>query len=325
MQICILEKEDYELVDKMVKTSLSIEDLYKKLCLLEVFGKKDSSQYEKFFNYLLIALEVEKNLYDNNDLNSIKSKTLIEYLIDQEKSQKIISDSEYIVKGNTTDANIRRVINKLYTKMNSDYSGMRLLLEEDGIDYSEDFYNDWSIKSYAENDVNYELNRLFLSNLSSMMNDSNYKHFTFTKYVLSFLDHTLEEDMINSRFSFDNNVCLYGNALAEICKMKNDYEFHKSGILIKRVLYNLKKMSLLNENTSKEELELREAYLKAYFALLDDNTLADLNKKYYGILRIISKNGDKLSSYVHGIIKNCFIDAKKDREKILTLKLPRNN
>lgn len=63
-------------LENMKKTTNSIMNLYKKLCKLEILNQKNTQNYNKYMEYLKIALEVEKEKYrslTNEELENLQT------------------------------------------------------------------------------------------------------------------------------------------------------------------------------------------------------------------------------------------------------------
>lgn len=335
MVTCILEKEDYQVLESLFKTSESIEKIYQRLYKLEINGKKNSIEYRKYFDYLNISLEVEQRLYNENDMNAIKCSALLDYIL-KEKLLHCVSDDECIAKRNYKNANIRRVYNILDNKMHEDYEGMKDLEANDSVDETsfDKEYLDFRFRSFlVKQNIEKETNMNFLIFLNEYYNKSSFKNFrndiTRIKYYLAMINKDIESELIYNNFEIIKNVLINSNIYAYCYGMSNtDY------LMLQKYFGQVNAMEQINNILKYNDLQyldfnnscdicIRSCLLRSYLLLLDDLTLLELNDMFKE--NLYKKAKEKIKHYVsESIIKDCFYNLYVDRNKQFILRLGDN-
>lgn len=328
---CILEKEDYDLLDTLIRISESIGKLYQNLFQLEVNGKKNSQEYRKNLDYLMIAREVEERLYSDNDMNAIKCSELLKYML----SQKIInniSNNQSIIMPNYLEGKVRRVYNRIENKMHADSKGM-ISLMEDTKDAEFTIPRDLLELNYSklilQKNLEKESYLLFLGILFESLptNLSKYKNNLLNiKYYLSFINTNVEQELLYVNFNIEDKVNVLSNLFAycngidleEYYLLQNIFGFTNS----LQEVYSLLSLNDLNylDNRYNFQAYVHSCLLRSYLTFLSDLSVLELNKKFNDLLNAKAK--EKIKYYIsEKIIKECFYNIYVDRNKQVVLKL----
>lgn len=231
----VMEKQDFEQIADLIKTTSSIETLYKRLFELEVEGKKDADVHRTTLDYLDIALEVENKLYSDCNLDSSKCIAWVNYLLKERFSEncdievediiKQYFDVEFknapkysfadglesIMKQDYSNRVIRRILNILIDKIITDRqfikeqlpNGMEGLAKQSGIDKSD---------------------KIVLPIILQIISESVLK----TLYNNIEIQKVLEEDLLNSYLYFlqesmSHNEC--GHFVMQLLRSKYNVAF----------------------------------------------------------------------------------------------------
>ena len=328
---CILEKEDYVLLDSLIRISDSIGKIYQNLFQLEISGKKNSSEYIKYLDYLSIAREVEQKMYDKNDMNALKCCELLKYILSQEMMDNI-SDDQSLIKANYREGKVRRVYNILNGRMVDDTKGMVYLMRK----YNE---TDFTIPQEVV-EINYkgkvieriidkERNMLFLGILLHNIPENLIKRtsdLVNLKYYLAFINIDVEQELMLSSFKVDEKVPLLSNVIADCYGMKqteyytlqNIYGFSHSLQQVNHLL-TFDDLHYLSSECQYQSY-IYSSLLRSYMTFLSDISVLELNKKFNDILN--SKAKEKIKHYIsERIIKRCFYNIYIDRNNQMVLKL----
>ena len=303
---CILEKEDYLVLESLIKTSESIEEIYHHLFRLELIDQKDSLEYQKYFDYLKIAIEVENRIYEENDFNTSKCSAFLGVLNDTFKGRFHTAFDSISIK-DFKNASLYRVYNVINNR----------IYENDDIDDEEIDENPYS--TFIINMLEKETCLLLLSKIASDKKLSQ-TNIIRIKYYLSFVNNKLENELIDSVFNVSNSVFVHSYLYANIYGEGDKYSSLVNFYCYSGALYEIRHILAFNDNDlfkKNDNVIVRLEILKAYLALADDETMADVND-YLNNLVYDKHLEDKI---IVERLKNLFINIQKTREKLLLLKL----
>lgn len=339
-----IEKRDLEQIENIIKTTQSIETLYKRLYELEINGKKDTKEFKTNYDYLTIALEVEENNYKNANLTAEKIQAWIKYIFETKVPKEFYSDSESVVRQDYSNKTIRRILNILSNKKRSYFEVpeeisndvfLKNIMKLAGIDNPSELFEE-ATQATAEMDFafNKDYTNSILHIIKELLNKKEYANYKNnligTKYYLSFLNKTVEEGLLFSEFEIPEMLYFISSNKANVYKLdstefkifKKEYAFEKTIVQILGML-KLSDLDYANEKNAITSI-LRECFIRAGFMLLDEDTLEDLNYEFHEFL----ESNDFLEEHKHDkistqLVINCFKKIKKDKEtvNIISLKL----
>ena len=254
--------EDYILIETFIKISHSIEELYLKLYQLEKKKEKESAEYHKVLDYLLMTIEYEKSMYGKSKLSILKCQDLINILSSKYLGNKNYCFLDSLIIYPSRDGYIKRTI-----------SILSYLMKTSNDEYDETFYRN-SIEIYLLQDIM----DLMLVLLNEHMTDSKcYDKLLFIKYVLTYTHPFNEEDKLKRKLAFDDKICDSSQLISYIIGVKKeDYIKIKDDILIKlfRKIYYKKSFKL-----DKMELKiLKDCVMRSIIALMEDESLDVINR-----------------------------------------------
>lgn len=258
---------------------------------LELDDNKDSDEYKKNLDYLTIALDIEKKLYE-----TIDNRTMIELvtlLLNDKLSSNFCGNVDSIINENYNNKIIRRVLNKL----------------NEGIDYNNDTYFnvDDQVENFNENifmpipDLPKENNSISPSILVAEFESIIYqcildiiieqeKHdindFIKSKYNMTFINNFLETLLVNNNFNIPENETYINNNEKEYTFDIVEHINEKKKNYYTDIAYNY--LLELN-NFSDDDYRDKIKYNKTVILLnlinyimqeLDENEINDLKLKY---------------------------------------------
>lgn len=294
----ILTENDYKNLEELKKITESISNLYDKLCNLEISGNKNTEDYKRIYEYLMIAVEVENNQYKSMNLNYSKIAAFLEYInlnlkknvpegiINQHYNSKIdyrmlkkflkfLHDNEIFYSQYMNDV--------LYTKFDAKENNIELIKKESELDFA------------LQSDIDYS----FACNLQKLIDNELYeiyrKQLIMTKYMYFFIyDDLLCNILLLNVSSFDAIIKSYDMIDEEKVKFVVDTQFDNLKENIIKLLgvpdYKCQKKNTLIK------LLLRQCYINAYlekFELpslyqIDDEIEIMINKYNYYTTHSIS-------------------------------------
>lgn len=285
----ILTNKDIKELEELIMLTRAVEDLYNKLCILEINHQKDSLEYAKLKDNLLMVLLTEKEAYLSFDLDIRKCDSLIDYIC----SKKLLNPDydldgylfpfEDIAFPQKGDIVYKRIINTLYNK-SCTIELIKKNKEEENIEKAEamEKYKDYlsgifgknfDIKVFEignSNDFEYkiacdnrvyldsyktEMFNIFISFLTNSNINNNYKNhvkqLTEIKYNIPFLFEEFETDMIARNFDYKSLLIIDENKNSEIPGINKEEYLNKKKLYGESLNKRIKE-KILNMVASKE-------------------------------------------------------------------------
>lgn len=181
-----LSKYELNNYENLKKVSLAIGTIYKNLTNLEKNNQRDTIEYEKNLNYLMIALEVEEDIYSKVLGNSI----LINKVYDDINKTKNLAEVDvnfdyvYLPENDKALIRIKEIIAKTIYKENS--------------------FDEISILSELYDALNMEiLTNFLIENEKKLENDLNKEQRDLLiefKYNLAFVNKKFEKKLLKTKF-----------------------------------------------------------------------------------------------------------------------------
>lgn len=286
----ILNEFDYNNLLVLKDITVSISNLYDRLCNLEINGKHNSEEYKKLYEYLLIALDVEKNHYKSMNLNYLKIVAFLEYINLDIKN----NIWEGIINQNYNDKIKYRVLKQFlnFLQINQSYYN-QYIMDAINSGFEIENYEAQTIKDEIELDLalQSDIDSLFVRYLQDLIDNNLYetykKQLIMTKYLCSFI----ENDLIIINKNLLLNISTF-NAVSELQQLPNDekQEFIKD-TQSESLKENIAKIMLPNKKCRKKntltKLLLRDCYIRAQLEVFElpylvyiDNEIQNLINKY---------------------------------------------
>ncbi len=181
-----LSKYELNNYENLKKVSLAIGTIYKNLANLEKNKQRNTTKYEKNLNYLMIALEVERDIYSKILGNSM----LINKIYDDINKTKNLAEVDanfdyvYLLENDKALIRIKEIISKVIYKENS--------------------FDEISILSDLYNVLNFEVLTNFLieneKKLENYLPKEQKDLLIEFKYNLAFVNQKFEKELLKTKF-----------------------------------------------------------------------------------------------------------------------------
>jgi len=315
-------EEDFELVEKFINMSISIEKLYKKLYELEINDKKDGSLYKKLVDYLNSSIETEKRLYDREITDCSRCTTIVGIIMKDELNDKgVLDDTDSIANHDYSDRIYKRVLNNLFDRLILNKESLQSLADKlyylgiDDKDELKEMYNKASIHSALESDTL----RGYLSFLKDYIFD--YKMYnadlTKSKYNVAFINSSIEDEMIRNDFNISDNYFVTSKIVSQINDVGDDeYDKIKNSYALSTIIEQANRLLEISDKDYYDGDEekifdsiLIRCIIDSSMQLVDEEFLASL---YYDFNEFTTNNNSN-SHCSEGLIVKCFIDYKGNR------------
>lgn len=332
--IYMLSDEDINKIEELIKTTSSIDNIYNKLCDLEIKGKQKTEEYTKLLDYLSIVKEVEDKLYKEADLTFEKCTAWTNYIMlklprnfVEEYDSLMIQDYNYRI--------FRRILSELKRKVVYDYKNMKKLMPKEMLDFArrlskenpEQFVDhtihvNTEIKKAIDKDI---LNAylLFVQEFIDSPNHSNIRTLLIkSKYNASFINKESENEIINNKFNIPSTLYINSRFIADINQfdlrmlkvLKNDNGMRNAITQISHLI----EITDTDYNDTKKVTTsiLRQCLLRASLLLMSDLAIDEINFAFHELIddkRYLEKHkNDRISEQ---IVADCFKGIKKDKTK----------
>ena len=320
-----MKEQDYIHLENLIKTSISIETLYKKLFDLEISEKKYTNEYYKILDYLKISLDVENKLYNQiiSTLSNMEFSKFISFLLNEKVAYNFKDNMSSIIYMDYNNANIRRIINilihiilknkeRVQDKNIIDFINKFSISNFDASRYAS--FNNLKILIPFEKDI-LKAYILFLKKYIDLGEiDNNIKEKIIKNmYYVCYENKSIEKCFLNGRFNFSKiKFCRIANsfnvkdfAMPIITNLKDSYCFK---ICLNQIV------SLLNNNDSDKVLGL--TFFEAALCFMSEAEIKYIQDVFIDIISKLKKSGYIVNSDVEMLINNCFKNVKQDKEII---------
>ena len=346
MEKYILQKDDFELVERMKEAASSVEMAYKGLYTLEVNGQKDSKEYNSIFKQLKRAISAEGKIYESSDLSFSKCHTLINFVVGFKAPSDFSMDNEGVILQDFDNMALRRVLNNLIYKMFHDENNVKELIPDEvmkaleflGIEDSEQQITSSAINSSElQKSIERDINNSFLFFIQECIDNKDFEtikdRLIQSKYYTSFINKTSEEDMLERRFNAGKDFYLYSRFVADVTKI---------GIEPYAIVRNHKSTEVLTSQISEmldnndEDLDedenyisfvLRQCMARAALLNMDEESIADVNSTFHDYIESIQYRFFHAEDHLGSdAVISCFKSVNRDRSKpsVLSLGLKNN-
>ena len=327
-----LNREDYEIIDRLERNARSIESLYKKMYNLEISGNKDE-EFDKLLDYLNLALDVEERLYQEANLDYRKCLSYIHFIIEDKTDGDFPSDVESIALQNYNNSALRRVATRLMHKVIFDPLFKRDITPSQMVDLMKMIGMD-NVEERLSNAIytSIELQKVFekdsINALLYFLNQAIYKgeykdRLIVNKYYVSFLYSFVELDMIEKRFEIPDELSFNSKAVSDLLEVKpfvlNALKNNDGDAAASRQIGELLQISDedYDDPVKASSSIIRQCILRAAFLFMDEGALEELNIKYNDFIESDAylKKHSKDKNSIEAIVK-CFRKIEKDKDKV---------
>ena len=329
-----ISKQDIELLEKIKNVTSSIESLYKKMYELEISGKQESEEFNTILGYLRIVLETENKMYQDASLTTQKSAALADYILDS-LPDDFLNDNESIVNRDYSNRTLRRILNTFISKVISDYDGVKQMLPEELTEIisllgmpnpdevlSKSVYGGIELRKAFEKDI---LNG-FLIFLKGFINKKGYESFKDSligcKYNTIFVNKSLEDDLLQSKFELSETIYMNSRLAADITQTDLEvYEALKDTHGADEAVCQISELLVMSdEDFEKNEniivSVLRQCFMRSAFLLMGDEAIANINYQFHEFIedkKYLDKHPDDQTG--PNVVIKCFKAVKSDRSK----------
>lgn len=318
----VLNENDYKNLEELKNITKIISDLYDKLCSLEINGKYGTEEYNKLYEYLIIAIDVEADQYKSMNLDYSKIVAFLEY-INMDLKNNII---EGIINQNYYSKINYRILGQFLNILhNNQYCYNQYIKDEIYSTFGTDNYDERIIKQETELDMalQSDINSLFVHYLQDLIDNNVYsvykKQLIMTKYFYSFIQDDLtviNNSLLKDISNFDAISRFQNLPIAEKNKFVRDTQFENLKDQIVKLLeiadYKCKKKNYLTK------MLLRDCYIRAQLSVFELPDLIDIDEK---IEKIINEHKYfETHSISSSLVVNSLREAIDDKLLILTNK-----
>ena len=332
-----LDHKDFKQINNLIEITNSLDVLYQKLADLEINGQKDTDAYQNLLEYLKVAVEVEKQAYEDCNLASSKGIAWVRYLLNNRLSSPFEGNIESILSQNYDDRVIKRIINILIHKVFANpetikdiYPGIMLeILEELENDCYDNYVPLDICDNYLIHDALYnDVLSCFLAFLNEFIENPRFSTYRSdlinTKYNVAFSNQNIESDMLFSGFADSKDLYVNSQVVAQMADIDFYTDLANSYGEITCLKQIAKIIDLSDADYQKKangnvSILLRICLMQAALVLIDASALEEFDDNFHKFL----ENTKYVSEYTMSkhIILSIFEKSQKDKEKVRTFSL----
>lgn len=327
-------KEELAKIEEFLKAATRINEIYNKLYHLEINGKKDSEEYNKLLKMLKEAINIENNIYINDNLTLQKCIKMIELLASAPNSTKI-SNINCIIEQNDSDIIVRRVINILTNKTLTNKNYAQNLIPKEMFEQlknlgipieSKQAYKNLNNDTKVQVAINNDITIVFLSILEDTITFKKYETYRNkllkAKYDTVFTLKDIEEQIIENKFTIPTTVYINSRFINDLLQSEPQvYNMIKSiEVQTKASMHIIRLLNITDEDYKIENNNIasiiRQCYIRSLLTFMNDDEVYDLNDKFHELVEsqnyLETHPYDRISETA---IINCFKSLKQDRTK----------
>ena len=277
-----IDTDDLHKIESLLKNNTNIDKLYTKLYTIELDGKKNSDEYIKHLEYLLIFLEFEEKIYKDANLSIEKALSWIIFL-NKKSDNKIVS----------------RIIYNLFSIITTKYSEL-MVLSYEGLQH---IAKTLSITASGTNKETISSCIVLKDNIEKNM------YYTFLNFLEAYIESTANGELKNNLIAGKYNT-LFTNPKIEKIVLANKFDVspiphviedsHKILPSLNSNLYKCVKdliSSTIANGEIKELLQIndidyndiqktttaiyRQCMLRSAFQIMSDEKISDLNIDFH--------------------------------------------
>ena len=282
-----LTTADLALTKELFKVGSSIQKLFNILCDLEINGKKDSSEYQRYLDYLRMVLLEENQLYQDSNLSIERCNAITDFVMESRLPSRVEEEFENISSLKLDNGVAWRIIHFLKKRVLIDCEGIgRVSIESE---YERKYLEDLQNALYNKNIIKANLledlvNAILLFNEEEILKEENtdVKSCLITiKYFLAYIYKDFGDYIVSKDFNvakiFDNT-----DLFAYLTRIgPNDLQETKREYLSKLVITYIYKVLRTDD---KRQLLICKSILRALFMLMSDDMLCDADEFFNQLL-----------------------------------------
>lgn len=294
-----MNKNNEEKLNELKDISDMIRTSYIKLEKLEIDGKQNTKKYYETIEYLKSQIEMEENVYRKYCLN-YKDAHSLAIIVKKELFNKnelgslksLTAENNSILNGKFDDALERRILYKLIEYMGKDTNGtLNQIINKEPVlailsNIDPSIENELEKTSLISSSIKYDTYILVLKYLEEYINNDKYKSIRNTlikiKYNILYTKTITEYSLINNSFNIPKDITLTSKL---VCEYNNDnYQMYIDVLLADNVINIMNDIaSLDNErinNTEDINTIMKICFFKAYITLLSEEIIEALESGY---------------------------------------------
>lgn len=312
-----LDTNDFAKIESLFKKNTNIEKLYEKLYTLETEGKKETEEYQKNIEYLMIFLEYEEKKYKEANLSIQKALSWI-YFLNEKSDNKIVA----------------RIIYNLFSRITTNYNELKILSHEElqyiakALSINASGTNKDTIakcivlKDNIEKNIYYTFLNFLESHIESTTNIELKNNLIAGKYNTLFTNPKIEKLVLSNKLDISPIPHVIEDAHTILSSINSDLHRCVKDLISHTIATNeiseLLKMSDsdYNDITKTTISTYRECMLRAVFQIMSDEKISDLNFDFHKYIESENYQNDHQNDHIsHNLIIHHFNEVKKDKTK----------
>lgn len=321
-----LTKEDYKIIEEIVKTTEIIDNLYNKLYELEQNNQKNITEYSKNIDYLKMTIEeLEDKQYNSLNIDLSKGFTIIAYLSDNLLHPLV--QTNYILNQFNTDNRIfERITTTILSNSMKNLSDVKKIIKQnlnmfpnDSSEISNIIENGLNNGSQINSSIDKDYKKLILILLDNeIQKDETLLKF---KYNFIFVNKDIERELLNNKLNINDNLARNLSITSIFLGMDdtttsivNDFKLTELFIAQVDYLLNIDDIDYLNNN------KLTSIIMRSLLSLMSEEQIYECNYNFYELIES-KKYKDKHTNNRNreDLIISVFKKIKNDRAKVKTL------
>ena len=312
-----IDTDDLHKIESLLKNNTNIDKLYTKLYTIELDGKKNSDEYIKHLEYLLIFLEFEEKIYKDANLSIEKALSWIIFL-NKKSDNKIVSRIIY---------NLFSIITTKYSElMVLSYEGLQHIAKTLSITASgtnkETISSCIVLKDNIEKNMYYTFLNFLEAYIKSTDNSELKTNLIAGKYNTLFTNPKIEKIVLANKFDVSPIPHIIEDSHKILPSLNSDlYKCVKD--LISSVIANgVIKELLQTSDADYNDILItttsiyRQCMLRAAFQIMSDEKISDLNIDFHEYVESDEYLNNHQNDHIsYNLIIHNFKEIKNDKKK----------
>lgn len=321
-----ITSEDMENIETLIRIVNRIYQIYTKLITLEYEGNQKSVEYKNLLEKLDELRVLEEVHYEYSKLTNEKIVAWTDYIYTFTSVNTTESPLNCLLDNDFDHVIYHRILQSLKNLAfeNKNKQEFELIVQDDKEFEKtslEDLINTIMEQYQSSLEFNYAIEKdaysafLKLFYQQSQNDKTLKKDFLKIKYILSYINPIMEEELFQNSFSIPDELYISNKLVTDQYNIPDDvYYYEKNNMFLNWALQQIFRLLEIKDEqhvNNKLPILLKSLFIRACFLNADEKEIEEFNYYYHNLLEKLQTKDNQKSEEV---ISNCFRKINKDKE-----------